>query len=147
MRQVRDEEPAERIPWRVLQDTRLSFRAAGILGDLLSRPDDWRTSAAQMSRERKEGRDAIETCLKELELYGYLVRRRVQYKSGQWGWVWLYGRTPGTVAATVDELLIELTGELHPTWVEKNLRRARLKAVEPPPDQQEDPPANTRATG
>lgn len=134
MRQVRDEEPAERIPWRVLQDTRLSYRAAGVLGDLLSRPDDWRTNATALARERPEGRDAVETALRELEQFGYLVRRRVQYRSGQWGWVWLYGRTPARVSTTVNAILLDMADELHPSWVKKYLTTRRLTAVEAPPD-------------
>lgn len=100
-------EPKEEIPWRVLQDERMSFRAQGILTDLLSRPDGWRTSAARLAMNRPEGRDAVETALKELDGHtgglGYLQRRRVQDPRGQWGWVWLYGTEPELVAAAADE--------------------------------------------
>lgn len=91
-------EPQTSIPWRVLQDDRISFRALGILGELLSRPDDWRTSGTQLARGReREGRNAVETALKELEAVGYLARVRVQDARGRWGWVWVSGDDPAFV--------------------------------------------------
>lgn len=72
-----------------LQDTRLSFRARGILGAVLSRPADWTTNAERLACESPgEGRDAIRKALKELEAVGYLVRRRVQGDGGRWATTW-----------------------------------------------------------
>jgi len=68
----------------VLRDNNLSFRARGILANILSRPDNWRTDADTLARESKDGRTAILTALKELELAGYLVRRKYQNEKGHW---------------------------------------------------------------
>ena len=68
----------------VLQDERLSFRARGILANILSRPDNWRCSAWDLAKEGVEGRRAILTALTELETHGYLVRSKSQNKAGQW---------------------------------------------------------------
>jgi hypothetical protein len=72
-----------------LQDDRLSFRARGVLASVLSRPQDWTTSAARLARSSPtEGRDAIRTALIELESCGYLRRNRTQNERGQWEWHW-----------------------------------------------------------
>jgi len=68
----------------ILRDNRLSFRARGILISVLSRPDNWRTSADSLANESIEGRGAILTALKELENFGYLERTKYQNELGHW---------------------------------------------------------------
>jgi hypothetical protein len=68
----------------ILRDHRLSFRARGILVSVLSRPDNWRTSADSLANESVEGRGAILTALKELETCGYLERVKYQNEQGHW---------------------------------------------------------------
>jgi hypothetical protein len=72
----------------VVNDHRLSFRALGLLVELLSKPDNWRTSASDLSRERKEGRDAVRAALGEIEAAGYLMRVKRQNSAGQWSTQW-----------------------------------------------------------
>lgn len=62
----------------------MSFRARGILISVLSRPDNWRTSADSLANESIEGRGAILTALKELENFGYLERTKYQNELGHW---------------------------------------------------------------
>lgn len=66
----------------VVRDENLSYRARGVLIDLLSRPDNWTTNADAIARRGKEGRDAIRTVLIELETAGYLVRQRIRKPDG-----------------------------------------------------------------
>lgn len=59
---------------RTANDSRLSFKARGILLWLLDKPDDWETTAEKIEQQGKEGREAIRSALKELEQFGYLTR-------------------------------------------------------------------------
>jgi hypothetical protein len=63
------------IPNATLRDPRLSWKARGILGCLLSRPDNWRVIVAALVREGPDGRASVLAGLAELEAAGYLVRR------------------------------------------------------------------------
>lgn len=79
------------LPNALLRDTRLSLRARGLLVELLSRPDDWQTSADAMARTARrdrgragEGRDAMRGAFAELETARYIVRTRSQNASGEW---------------------------------------------------------------
>jgi hypothetical protein len=67
----------------IIRDSRLSYRARGVLISILSRPDNWRCSSTQLAREGSEGRDAIRTALDELEAQGYLIRLTYRNTRGQ----------------------------------------------------------------
>ena len=68
----------------IIRDTRLSYKARGILLDLLSRPDNWRISAEGLAEMGIDGRDAIMSGLKELRDLGYIVTQRSQNEKGLW---------------------------------------------------------------
>jgi hypothetical protein len=68
----------------VIRDSRLSYRARGVLIDILSRPDNWRTDFKSIARGGSEGESAIRTVLAELRAAGYLVQRRTQGERGRW---------------------------------------------------------------
>lgn len=69
------------------QGRRLSWRAKGLLVDLLSYPDGYRVTFKQLMDEAKragdpdvEGRDAMRKAMQELERKGYLKHQRVEVK-------------------------------------------------------------------
>jgi hypothetical protein len=71
------------------RDHRLSWRARGLLVELLSYPDGWRTTIDDLVRLGKiadghaEGRDAMRTAMNELVQAGYVVRSKVHDGDGQ----------------------------------------------------------------
>lgn len=71
------------------RDHRLSWRARGLLAELLSYPDGWETSVdklvdmANAAGGNTEGRDAMRNAMNELIRFGYV--RRVRYtEHGRW---------------------------------------------------------------
>lgn len=68
-----------------LRDIDLSLKAKGLLSLMLSLPDDWDYSAKGLATLCQEGRDSVESGLKELEREGYLLRRRIRSPNGCFG--------------------------------------------------------------
>lgn len=86
---------------KTLNDSRLSFRARGVLAWLLDKPDNWTTNSDAIAAAGKEGRDAIRVALRELEGCGYLKRERVRGDRGRWFTETLiYERPPDGTDAT-----------------------------------------------
>ncbi len=79
----RRENPYVQIDKRCLEDARLSWRARGILAYLLSKPDDWKVLVQDLANGGKEGRDAVQAALKELESIGYATIQTARAENGQ----------------------------------------------------------------
>ena len=65
-----------------LRDTSLSLKAIGLLSKILSLPEDWDYTVAGLAAICKEGRDAIQSAIKELEAAGYIERRQTHAEDG-----------------------------------------------------------------
>lgn len=61
-----------------LSDERLSWKAKGLLGYLLSKPSNWRVYVSDLVKRSKDGKDAVYSALKELEVAGYIERRQMR---------------------------------------------------------------------
>lgn len=67
---------------RHLRDINLSLKAKGLLSLMLSLPENWDYSAKGLATLCHEGRDSVESGLKELEREGYLLRKRLRSPNG-----------------------------------------------------------------
>ena len=72
------------IPNAWLRDTRLSFKARGLLAMLLSHSQGWELSIQSLVAQNLEGKDALRSAIHELETLGYLVRTQVN-EQGRFG--------------------------------------------------------------
>lgn len=76
------------IPHATARDRSLSYKALGLLAELLSYPPGWETNIDKLyainkrSGGRREGRDSMRGAMQELERAGYVTRQRVQHPGG-----------------------------------------------------------------
>ncbi|MBV5191131.1 conserved phage C-terminal domain-containing protein [Staphylococcus chromogenes] len=66
-----------------IHDSNITFKAKGILLYLLSRPDDWQIYESEIIKHTKDGKDSLKTGIKELEVAGYIERKRIRNDQGQ----------------------------------------------------------------
>lgn len=73
------------LPNTSIRDERLSLRATGLLAYLVSLPTGSPVGSLELSKRKKEGRDAIQTAFRELANAGYVRRwKEQQAETGQW---------------------------------------------------------------
>lgn len=73
------------VPNSYVRDARLSIKAIGLMTIMLSLPDGWEFSIVGLASICKDGMDSIRSALKELEEFGYVLRRRVRKYNGKLG--------------------------------------------------------------
>lgn len=66
-----------------LKDRRLSFKAKGLLSVILSLPPDWDYTVTGLAVIAADGVDSVKTAVKELEKYGYIVRKQLRDELGR----------------------------------------------------------------
>lgn len=70
------------------KDYCLSWKAKGLLSNMLSLPEDWDYSAKGLSKLSSDGIDSTRSGLKELEEKGYLFRKPIKEKGRVVDWVY-----------------------------------------------------------
>lgn len=75
-------------------DKNLSWEARGLMGYLLSKPDDWRIRVYDLMAQGPAGRQKIQHMLAELESAGYLRRECIRLGGGRFDWVNTIYETP-----------------------------------------------------
>ncbi len=66
-----------------LKDRRLTYKAKGLLSEMLSLPPDWDFTLAGLAVIAVDGVDSVRSAVRELEKYGYLVRRQKRDERGR----------------------------------------------------------------
>lgn len=112
------------IPNEMLRDPQISYRAKGLLCLLLSNKEGWKSYVSQIAKNSKEGVDAIQTGLRELEKFGYVMRLKYREKVSKiWvGSLWVYSGTPYCFDLKDSLLLLGHRGLEIPN-IEKRLRQ------------------------
>lgn len=68
-------------------DKRLSWESRGLMGYLLSKPNNWKTRLIDLKNQGPAKDRKIERMLAELRMRGYMNRIRVKLESGQFDWI------------------------------------------------------------
>lgn len=79
----------------ILEDARLSYKARGLAAMLLCKPDEWDVTIDYLVKSSdKDGKEAVQSAIKELEAIGYVARyRKRDEKSQIHGWEFLLFET------------------------------------------------------
>lgn len=76
------------------RDKTLSWKAKGILSNMLSLPEDWDYSLAGLATLASDGMSATRTAIKELEEHGYLIRRPIRQNGKIADWEYIIFECP-----------------------------------------------------
>ena len=77
-----------------LKEKAMSLKAKGLLSVMLSLPDEWDYSIAGLEKLSSDGTDGTKKALKELEKFGYLIRRPMKEKGKITDWEYLIFEKP-----------------------------------------------------
>lgn len=89
------------------RDKNLSWKAKGILSNMLSLPDDWDYSLAGLATLSSDGMSATRSAIKELEEHGYLIRRPIRKDGRISDWEYLIFENPQEAKQVVEGLVVE----------------------------------------
>jgi hypothetical protein len=112
------------IPNEWLRDSRLTFKARGLLAMLLSHSEGWSLSTSAIAEQNQEGKDAIRSAIAELQEFGYLSRSQVN-DNGRFGEaVWVTQDPTATPLAGFPSSGFPSSG--NPTPKNNNLKEEQL---------------------
>lgn len=86
-RQEKGDTPYTRTENVTMQDSRLSWKARGLLAYMLTKPDDWKFYIEELVTHATDGLDSTRAGIKELEKFGYFKRYPVKEKGKIVSWV------------------------------------------------------------
>lgn len=79
---MREYEELERI-FKALEEAGKPVKAKGLLSVILSLPPDWDYTVTGLAVIAADGVDSVKTAVKELEKYGYIVRKQLRDELGR----------------------------------------------------------------
>jgi DnaD/phage-associated family protein len=82
-------------------DKRLSWEARGVMGYLLSKPDNWQVSMVDLVNQSDAGMKVIRKVLAELRHSGYMSRERVTVAHGHFQWITTLYESPELNTSTI----------------------------------------------
>ena len=88
-------------------DNSLSWKAKGILSNMLSLPDNWDYSLAGLVTLSSDGMSATRSAIKELEEHGYLIRRPVRKDGKIADWEYIIYEHPQKDNQNIKNLFVE----------------------------------------
>lgn len=88
-------------------DKSLSWKAKGILSNMLSLPDDWDYSLAGLVTLSSDGMSATRSAIKELEEHGYLIRRPIRKDGKISDWEYLIFENPQVANQYEEKQVVE----------------------------------------
>lgn len=88
-------------------DKSLSWKAKGILSNMLSLPDDWDYSLAGLATLSNDGMSATRSAIKELEEHGYLIRKPIRRDGKIADWEYLIFEKPQVENQVVENQQVE----------------------------------------
>ena len=94
-------------------DKSLSWKAKGILSNMLSLPEDWDYSLAGLSTLSSDGMSATRSAIKELEEHGYLIRKPIRRDGKIADWEYLIFEKPQAENLLVENQQIENRTQLN----------------------------------
>lgn len=90
IRTIKRENPFSQVDRFVFEsDSTITYKAKGIMGYILTRPDGWKIRFKDLVNRSKDGREAVTSGLKELEAAGYINYYQERLEKGKFG-EWIY---------------------------------------------------------
>jgi hypothetical protein len=80
----------------MFEDNRISYKAKGLLGYMLSRPDNWKIVMQDLINRSTDGETSVKSAIKELKNAGYLSIKRLRNEKGEFqgSAIWEYDDIP-----------------------------------------------------
>ncbi|WP_216325980.1 FUSC family protein [Deinococcus aestuarii] len=77
-----------------LRNPALSLKAKGLLAVMMSCPEDWQFYMNWLQQQSRDGKEAHQSAMKELQQHGYVVRQRGNGEDGRLEWEYLVDDEP-----------------------------------------------------